>query len=326
MNFTDTFTDAIRGAVTPTRNTGAPSLGLAGLITRASHAVGFIDRNRTPHGEPNIVATPAAATASFRLMDAFPAPSAEQARSLSVDNYSTAGVTHTFSAAAQRASRVLAAGARLVHVADAVAADDSSTGFYKRKTHFSVITGAPFAVVADGADAVDSPLSVVKAEINLGDAPSHATSFRLSRKEIKAQSPEDLEYVIANSLALGLGQLIDRVLLQAVIAASPSAFTLAAAASRGLKFAELAAIAGTSMAGAAVGVDGVLRAAGIRAEMSDSMAETLVGCWSRAALACEQEVHLIAKRLNTVGDLDVVMHVNLQPLLPTGDLDFWAVA
>ena len=136
------------------------------------------------------------------------------------------------------------------------------------------------------------------------------------------------------ALALGLGRAADRLLLAAVAATTPPAFSLAGAAAQGLKAAELRAIVGTAGHGSYFGADGLLvvnpfdangwKPSGIPAELSADTAETFVGAWDRAAIAIGSDVQLLAERTAKNGTLAVTCWAHMIPMLPDSD-KFWQV-
>ncbi|MBB3176250.1 hypothetical protein [Variovorax sp. Sphag1AA] len=305
------------------------TIGLPSLFASARRALGFHEHHTPGYDEPtHVYATEPAVAGAFRLSDVFPAPSGDQLREL--DSQSTqrvpAGVTQTMSHVVMNASRVLQAGARLLPIADAPPAvqDGDVIAWHKRAARFEVVTPAAFAIVADGDDAATSPLPLAGAEINLGDAASHAVSFTLTRREQKDRSDADAEFIVARALSLGLAQLCDRVLLEAIVASTPSAFTLGKAAAQGLRFDELKAICGTSAQGATVGAAGDLRVSGIGADLTDVIAPSIVGAFGRAAVAVNDEIRIVIKRTSIRGDMEITVFVTLEALLPTSD--FWVAA
>lgn len=232
----------------------------------------------------------------------------------------------TMAGAVVNASQVAAAGARIIPIS---AAEDSpqpeiqtygkalpAPVLYQRPETFSIITAAKFAALADGVDVSATAFPASRSSVLWGDAPSHAVRFEISRKDQKAKTPEELAFEIEQAIAKGLARLADAVLLGAIAAATPAAFTLAAAAAHGLRFAELRALVGTAGTGAAVGADGVLRAAGVAAELTDTTAATTIGAFNRAAVACEDEVQIIVDRTSLHGDLAITAHASMRALLP----------
>lgn len=304
------------------------TIGLPALFANARHALGYIERHTPGYDEPtHVYPTEPAVAGTFRLADVFPAPSGNQLRDLDArSTQRSAGNTQTIGHALMNASRVIQAGARLVPIEDAIAAaqDHDVIAWQKRPARFEVVTAAAFDVVADGADAATSPLPLSAAEIDLGEAASHAVSFTLTRREQKHRSDADMEFIVARALALGLAQVCDRVLLSAIAASAPNAFSLAKAAARGLHFAELKAVCGTTGQGAAIGADGALRVAGIDADLTDVIQPSIIGAFGRAAVAMNDEIRIVIKRTSIRGDMEITVFVTIEPLIPTPD--FWVAA
>ncbi|MDM0113516.1 hypothetical protein QTI66_15255 [Variovorax sp. J22R133] len=309
--------------------TALQTIGLPALFADARRALGFFERHTPGFDEPTRSYRKEPAVAgSFRLSDVFPAPSGNQLRDLDLRSTqrSAAGTTHTIGNALMGASCAIQAGARLIPVGSAPDAvvDGDVIAWQKRPARFEVVTAPAFGIVADGDDVVTSPLPLAGAEINLGEAASHAVSFTLTRLEQKARSDADMEFIVARALALGLAQVCDRVLLSAIVASTPTAFTVGKAAARGLHFADLKAICGTAAQGAAIGADGVLRVVGIDAELTDVIAPSIVGAFGRAAVAVNDEIRIVIKRTSVRGDMEITVFVTIEPLLPTSD--FWMAA
>lgn len=305
-----------------------PTLGLPALFAGARRSLGFFDRDAPGfNGPTRTYRKEAAVVGKIRLTDVFPAPSGEQMRGLDIQSTKrTAGATQTMNHVLMAESRVIQAGARLIPIDDTATPvqNTSEVAWTTRPTRFEVVTAAAFAIVADGADAAVSALPIVGAEINLGDTASHAISFTLSRREQKNRSDADLEFIVARALALGLARLCDAVLLGEIVANAPSTFTLAKAAAQGLRFGELRAMCGRDAQGAAVGADGVLRVAGVSADMTDVVEASVIGAFGRAAVAVEDEIRIVIKRMSVQGDMEVTVFVTAEPLIPTAD--FWVAA
>lgn len=232
----------------------------------------------------------------------------------------------TIAGAVVNASQVAAAGARIIPISAAPDADNPEIQTYgkalpapvlfQRPEKFSIITPAKFAALADGVDVSTSAFPAARASVLWGDAPSHAVRFEISRQDQKAMTEDELAFEIEQAIARGLARLADSVLLAAIVAKTPAAFTLAAAAAQGLRFAELRALVGTAATGAAVGADGVLRAGGVAAELTDTTAATIIGAFNRSAVAVEDEVQIIIDRRSLQGDLAITAHASMRALVP----------
>lgn len=239
-----------------------------------------------------------------------------------------AGEIMTFASEMFRASRVIQAGANLIQIAEAPAPVENDIGlaaWYKKETKFIVVKPASFGNVADGANVAASPLPIVSADFDLGESAAQAIHFKVSRDTQKAVTDDTLSFEIGRSLILGLAQLADKVLLDAIAATNPASYSLAAAAASGAHFHELRAIIGRSATGGVVNAAGDLTAAGLPAELTDQTAFTFAGIFNRSAIAVEREVRMVLKRTDLMGNLDVTCFVNLQAVLPSPST-FWKVA
>lgn len=237
-----------------------------------------------------------------------------------------AGKRTTLSAALLKASRVAQAGAHIILVeeaAEAVGDLERGIGFYQRNARLDIIQPANFAAVPDGAEVADSPLPVLRDDVNVDTIPSYGFRVKLSRADANLYGEGKLADSTLASIAMGLARVADKVLLSAIVATNPAAFTLGRAAALGVEFAELRALVGTAGAGAAVGQDGTLRAlaagfetGGVLAELTPDAAATIVGAWNRAGVAIMEDIGLVAERTNAQGDLILTCWANAQALLP----------
>lgn len=91
-----------------------------------------------------------------------------------------------------------------------------------------------------------------------------------------------------------------------------------------MRFGDARALAGTNATGAAVGADGVLRVAGVPAELTPDTAATLIGDWSRAGVAINEEVTVICERLDANGRLALSVWATMLPVVPDSSV-FWTV-
>src|SRR5690606_32912160 len=121
---------------------------------------------------------------------------------------------------------------------------------------------------------------------------------------------------VGAAIVLGIGRAADEILLSALTAAGLADFSLAAVAAKGLAFSELRAVVGTAANGAAVDDNGVLRAAGVPADLTPEMAGTIVGSFNRTAVAVHEDIRVIFERLNLNGDLTVTAWLNAVPVIP----------
>lgn len=238
-----------------------------------------------------------------------------------------AGKRTTLPSALITGSRALAAGARLIVGPDSGEGATTNNGemiFQRHKTRFDVIEAAPFAALLDGEEVSESALPVHSAAVEWGDARNLGFRVALSRADQRAYKDGQLADEVLASIVLGLARTADTVLLDAIVASDPDAFTLSAAAAAGFAFGELRALVGSEGNGAVVGGDGELRAAGVAAELTPSCAATVVGAFNRAAVAVHPDITLIAERRDVQGDMKVTCWATMQALLPQPGA-FWTV-
>jgi hypothetical protein len=210
-------------------------------------------------------------------------------------------------------SRVAKAGAKLIELAEPILADTSpQIAFQDQPTKFSIIEPAGFALVSLTPDAATnavsagpgtrdegqvsaSPLPIATAELDREALSQRAWRCEVSRSTLRARSDGEIAAEIMTSVALGLGRAVDATLLAAILATTPGAYSHAAAAGAGLRFADLRAIIGTNGAGAAPD-RGELYVSGIPAETCADMAETVVAAWDRFAIVVQPEISVHIER------------------------------
>lgn len=239
-------------------------------------------------------------------------------------------------------SRVAQAGAQVVLVDPAKEArpigDGKGTlGFAYQRKQFITVDPAPFALVAEPAapdlpEVGESDLPVSRIFVGFNGStnetfagPSYGVRFKLPRAMRKEVGEDQLLHEVLVSIVFGLARAADHAFLSAVVAAAPAAFSLAAAAARGVQFKELRALVGTAGTAAAVGQDGVLRAAGVPAELTPTVAPTIVGCFGNAGVAVHDSLRIAIERLDAAGNLVVTCWADMQALLPD-DSFFWTAA
>jgi len=245
-----------------------------------------------------------------------------------------AGEVITLSGGIIANSRVAKAGAHVILRAEdsnvfQVGKTPEAVAIERLPARFVNIDAAPFATVAEDADAPSVALaSVVRAAdltADWGAAKMKAFSMELKRSDLHRVKEDELMAEVMTAITLGVARAADEVLLSAITAATPAAFSLAALASRGLQFGDVRALAGTSATGAAVGADGVLRVAGVPAALTPDMAGTLVGAWDRAAVAVNDEVTVIFERVDPNGRLALSVWATMLPVIPDPSV-FYTVA
>lgn len=156
--------------------------------------------------------------------------------------------------AIRAASVVCSLGAQIVPLKgdpDTVADSQGTAATYIRKAEFKVIEAAAFQVIAEHDDIAATNLPLLASKIdNLGDVPTHGARFVLERADQREFHDSELEAIISHAVALGLGQIADRVLLGKIVAAAPAVYSVGALASKGMRATEIKALVGTNGAGA----------------------------------------------------------------------------
>ncbi|MGR4877271.1 hypothetical protein ACIPRS_15915 [Pseudoxanthomonas sp. LARHCG66] len=180
--------------------------------------------------------------------------------------------------------------------------------------------------VASLGEVPQSSLPINSTEIEWDNAIAKAIRFEIPRVDRRAYADQDqlCAHIVAG-IALGLARTADAVLLDAVKASNPQAFSIAAIAAQDLQIEDIRAIAGTNAAGVAVGVDGVLRAAGVPAQLTPDMSGTIVGAWDRCVVAIRDDISINFLRIGTAGDMMVTAWASMLPLIAAPQ-NFWEVA
>lgn len=302
---------------------------LRSIIEAGQRELGFSHHGLTESGEVRHVLKKAAATAGTLSLRALQLPPAQkQFRALEVVQH-PAGQLVPMSATILRKSRVAQAGAAIVVVEESPeAVPVGGTGdiaLVNRPRRWSLVEAAQLLPVTDGDDVPEVAPPVSRSDVEFA-GPSYATSFKLNRRDISEHGMDVLLVELMEAIGLGLARAADHCLLTAIAAATPPAFSLASAAAAGVEFAELKALCGTAAAGAAVGDDGTLRVSGVLAELTPVNAATVVGAFTRSAVAVHDSLRVSVERRNAAGDLVVTIWSDLVALLPSGDAKFWTVS
>ncbi|WP_420009727.1 hypothetical protein [Xanthomonas sacchari] len=228
-------------------------------------------------------------------------------------------------------SRVAAAGAFVLLREPSVPAKPTgATGLVVMREEvagLSVIRPLKLQTLPDGADLpVTSGLPVATAQADWATAKAYGAHLRLTRDDMrKARAEGRIAEILTAAVVSGVGRVADQVLLAALEASSLGTFSLAAAAAQGLEFSSLRGIAGTAAHGAGIGADGVLRVAGVAAELSDACTASFVGAFGNAGVILDREVRIVAERTDIEGAMSLTVFASAVPLIadPT---KFWAVA
>lgn len=247
-----------------------------------------------------------------------------------------AGSQTTFNGIIAARSLVAAAGAEIIRIPGPMTqqADVDAEGNRRPlkqqevPRHYIVVAPGKFAAVADDAEITLSGAPYLVASYDDATAPSYGIGYQLSRQQLKHEFPDDTVLRAVNSaIEQGIARLVDSVLLTdlntktATLTDATVDAVAKAAAAKGCRWADLSAIAGTSAAGVTLGGDGTLRACAVKAELTDTIATTIVGDFSRAAVAIDDELRVTAKRINN-GAVEIVVWCNAQALVPDSAY-FW---
>jgi hypothetical protein len=200
----------------------------------------------------------------------------------------------------------------------------------RKAAYFETIEATPFALVLDGQQVGVTPFPIKRAAIHIDTDSGLQTNtgiygVRFEFDRVTMKTYPDFEEQVLLSITQGVARTGDAVLLGAIVAANPGAFSLAAAAAADVRKDELRALVGTAGHGASIDNNGVLRAAGIQAELTPGMAATIVGKFNRSAIMIRSNVELIAERVNVNGSVAFTAWAAFQALLPDTSR-FWTVA
>lgn len=185
--------------------------------------------------------------------------------------------------------------------------------FYLRPQRLRLIKPAVFSLLGDGLEVAEQPYPADELEVKIGDAANYSIRFQVSRRAQKSLDPALLAYEIALSVSRGVANLVDKIMLEAIIAAAPGAFSLGTLAGKDVRIDELRAIVGTNAAGVTWRGDGAFTAGNIPAELSPVVAETVAGAFGRAFVVLSDETRIVMRRNDVLGTLDVLCHVNVKP-------------
>ncbi|WEN13869.1 hypothetical protein PY254_11510 [Rhodanobacter sp. AS-Z3] len=302
---------------------------MASIVSSGRRAMAYMEHNTPGFVEPSrITPKPAVASGSLDLRTLFVLPPSSQTTQTITHNSSpivpVVSKLIPLDAALIENSKVASLGSSIIVAAQRdMASTAAGPALYRDAGRFRTLEPAAFGLVADGAQAAAGAIPWHDASISWPDAPSIAFNVTLTRRELKDVGGGDmLEANLMQSIITGLARAADACLLAAIVAAAPSVFTIAAAAARGLSFPHLGAVIGTNGDGAAVDSYGVLRALGVPAELTNTIAKTIIGDFHKSAVAIFPEVQAHVTRLNADGSLQATIFANMLPLLPSADA-FW---
>lgn len=296
---------------------------LIDLFGEAQRALPYREIQRDGDREPLRIGKPAASMRTLVIAET-PLPSAAVGRLVP----NMAAETMTLGAAIVAASRAAAAGANLVilppHAEPAfVDRETGIMGTYAFPSEFVSVDPAAFSEIDDDEDTPETERPVSIAEISR-DGRQFGVRFKIGHTEQKARGGQQVADEVLQAIISGVAQVADKVLLQAILAGTPGAFSLATAAAAGVKAASLRALIGSDATGAEFRNDGTLTAAGITGEFTPTIEETIIGEFARAAIVVGPEMTLTAERLDAAGSLTVQAWVNIAAAVP--DISkFWTI-
>lgn len=241
-----------------------------------------------------------------------------------------AGEVVTLDSALIANSRVAQAGARVFVRKDGSKLHKVGNDFVateRASGRFVNVDAAEFVTIAfEDDDAPTSPIPVYSADYEKEWAQSamKAVRFEVKRSDRREVGAEEFYAELMTSLALGMARAADEVLLTAITATVPAAYTPAAVAAKGLRFSDLRCLVGTNGNGSPAYADGFHRVAGIPCELTPDMAGTIVGAWDRVGVAVGEEADVVFERINGNGTLSATAWISMLPVVPDAG-KFWTV-
>ncbi len=256
---------------------------LIDMLDEAQRALPHQAFKRDGFDDPVRIKKPAASLRTLNLNSSFlPALIGQDGTTLTAAPIANmAGEKIPMSAAIIANSRVAKAGAHIIIRPDQTRAiamgQRGGVALANQASHFVTVEAAPFATVPDEEDVPVSLIPVSRAKLDWETAPSISVRFHLNHKTQKDIGNDQYAAELMAAITIGLARAADKLLLAAITASTPAAFSLGAAAAQGIASHELRGLVGTNGAGAAFRNDGTLTAAGVSAELTGDMAGTLIG-------------------------------------------------
>lgn len=313
-----------------TRATNATVAPLAEIIDMASRQLGYTDHTPVGMLEPTARIRKLAGTnGTLSLRSLLPEIKADPFRPTVATEQFVSGERVTLGEAVLRNSRVAEAHAQIITLPEPKLIDGAAPALQEVPSGLRVINPAPFAEVVQVDGEGEIPASTLASIIKEGAVDRStmkqiAVRIPMARSDFRSVPENQLVSEVMASIAVGVGRAIDRILLSAIVAATPAAFMPAAAATKGIRWSELRALVGILGAGAAVD-RGDLFVAGVPAEITNGMDETLVAAWDRFGVIVSNEIEVLATRMDARGGVELVCWFDAQAIIP--DAGFaWAVA
>lgn len=237
----------------------------------------------------------------------------------------------TLNAVLAERSLVVQAGAKVIRIPGPMTTQPTgqtgATTGREVADRFVVIRPGKFAKVTDGEEISMSGKPYMVAAFDHNTAPAYGVGYTLTRQQLKHEFADDTVLEAVNTaIERGIADLADFVLLNHLESAaetltSPS-FTAVAQkiAAKNLRFDEVKAIVGGDCTGLEL-QDGVLRAYGVRAEISGQTSSTIIGAFGNAAVAMDDGIRVTARRVLN-GAVEIVVWVNASALVPDSTM-FW---
>ena len=305
---------------------------LLAVIAEAQRAMPYIERDRPGDQEPLRINKRAASLRNLMLVDT-PVRVDRNGRVMVGSNGNSAGQTITISDAIFQNSRFAQAGGNLVFLADHAQpqiietfSDTKLMGTYTFPKSFVVVDPAALAEIDDDTDQAVSDLPMVLSEINRDNQRSFGVTFKLTRAQQKARGEQQTADELMCAIVTGLARVVDKLAVEAILANTPAAFSLASAATAGLRIGDLRGLVGTDGTGATFRADGQLVVAGgIEAELTPVTDQTIVGAFDRAAALIGTDMAILCNRLNKNGDVTVSAWLSVDAVCPDAG-KFWTVA
>ena len=295
------------------------------LVKMASRQLGYHDHQPVGMAEPTArIPKPAAVNGSLRMSDFLPEIVTGAARPTQTE--APAGQKTTIDAAAFHNSRVADAGAHIIRLPEQTLIEGPAPALADVPAGLRIVRPAPFSTVADGDDITASTLAdvIAEAKVDRATMPQIGVRIPLPRSALKDIHEAQIVAELAHAITLGVGVAVDRVLLSAIVAAGPAAFSFGAVAGAGLRFGDLRAIIGTGGAGAAADQGGLF-VSGIPAETSGAVPQTVIAAFNRYGVIVTPEVELLAERTDAAGGVTLTAWLGVAALVP--DVKFaWAVS
>lgn len=320
-----------------TRDASARIAPLADIIEHAKRQLGYTDHTPAGMTEPTARIRKIAGTnGRLALGDLLPQIIGASSRPSIATTNRAAGEVMTLEHALLLNSRCAQAGAAIVALPEQMLIEGTVPALQEVPAGMRIISPANFAAIAldeltdEGAVPTSALAEILtEAEVDRDSMTQRAFRVRLKRSDMRDTGEARIVAEVLHAIGLGLGRAIDQTLLAAILAAAPAVYsnqpvgTASAAAARGLRWSDLAAIVGTAGSGATVD-GGQLYVGGVAAELTGDMTETLVGAFDRFGVVVSPDIEVLAERTDTAGGLTLTCWIDMQAMVPDVQ-NVWAV-